>query len=127
MEVNMTILEAIGRTDDLKPNNFTELDKIRWLSELEWIVKRKVIDTHEGGENIIFNGYDETTNTEDVLIVSAPHDDIYLKWLEAKIDYHNGEYVKYNNSSVAFNNAYSEFANCYNRLHKPKQTKLKFF
>lgn len=123
----MTILEAIGRTDDLKPNNFTELDKIRWLSELEWIVKRKVIDTHEGGEDIKFNGYDETTNTEDVLLVSAPHDDIYLKWLESKIDYHNGEYVKYNNSSVAFNTAYSEFVNCYNRQHMPKQTKLKFF
>ena len=123
----MTIIEAIGRTDDLKPNNFTELDKIRWLSELEWIVKKKVIDTHEGGENIVFNGYDETTNTEDVLLVPAPHDDIYLKWLESKIDYHNGEYAKYNNSSVAFNTAYTEFANCYNRQHMPKQTKLKYF
>ena len=121
----MTIIEAIGRTDDLKPNNFTELDKIRWLSELEWIVKKKVIDTHEGGENIVFNGYDETTNTEDVLLVPAPHDDIYLKWLESKIDYHNGEYAKYNNSSVAFNTAYTEFANCYNRQHMPNQTKLK--
>lgn len=122
----MTIIEAIGRTDDLKPNNFTELDKIRWLSELEWIVKRKVIDTHEGGEDIVFNGYDETTNTESKLLVPAPHDDIYLKWLEAKIDYHNGEYTKYNNSSVAFNTAYNEFANCYNRQHMPKQTKMKF-
>lgn len=122
----MTIIEAIGRTDDLKPNNFTELDKIRWLSELEWIVKRKVIDTHEGGEDIVFNGYDETTNTEGKLLVPAPHDDIYLKWLEAKIDYHNGEYTKYNNSSVAFNTAYNEFANCYNRQHMPKQTKMKF-
>ena len=123
----MTIIEAIGRTDALKPNNFTELDKIRWLSELEWIVKRKIIDTHEGGEDIVFDGYDETTNTEDILLVSAPHDDIYLKWLEAKIDYHNAEYAKYNNSSVAFNTAYSEFERCYNRLHMPKQTKLKFF
>jgi hypothetical protein len=123
----MTIIEAIGRTDDLKPNNFTELDKIRWLSELEWIIKKEVIDTHEGGEGIVFDGYDEKTNTEDVLLVSAPHDDIYLKWLESKIDYHNGEYVKYNNSSVAFNNAYSAFEKCYNRLHLPKKTKLKFF
>lgn len=123
----MTIIEAIGRTDDLKPNNFTELDKIRWLSELEWIIKTEVIDTHEGGEGIVFNGYDETTNTEDVLLVPEPHDDIYLKWLESKIDYHNGEYVKYNNSSVAFNNAYSAFERCYNRQHMPKQTKLKFF
>lgn len=123
----MTIIEAIGRTDSLKPNNYTELDKIRWLSELELMVKSEIIDTHEGGEAIKFNGYDETTNTEDTLLVSAPHDDIYLKWLEAKIDYHNAEYVKYNNSSIAFNNAYSAFEKCYNRKHKPIQQKLKFF
>lgn len=123
----MTILEAIGRTDDLKPNNFTELDKIRWLSELEWIIKKEIIDTHEGGEDIVFNGYDENTNTGGILLVPAPHDDVYLKWLESKIDYHNGEYTKYNNSSLAFNNAYSSFEKCYNRLHMPKQTKLKFF
>lgn len=123
----MTIIEAIGRTDSLKPNNYTELDKIRWLSELEWMIKSEIIDTHEGGEAIVFNGYDETTNTEDTLLVSAPHDDVYLKWLEAKIDYHNAEYTKYNNSSIAFNNAYSAFEKCYNRQHKPIQQKLKFF
>ena len=123
----MTILEAIGRTDDLKPNNFTELDKIRWLSELEWIIKENIIDTHEGGEAIVFNGYDENTSTEGILLVAAPHDDVYLKWLEAKIDYHNGEYAKYNNSSVAFNNAYSAFERYYNRQHMPKQRKRKFF
>ena len=123
----MTIIEAIGRIDSLKPNNFTELDKIRWLSELEWIIKTEVIDTHEGGDSIVFNGYDETTNTEDVLLIPAPHDDIYLKWLETKIDYYNAEYVKYNNSSTAFNNAYSAFERCYNRQHMPIQHKLKFF
>lgn len=122
----MTISEAIGRTDELKPNNYTELDKIRWLSELEWMIKRTIIDTHEGGEDIVFNGYDETTNTGGKLLVAAPHDDIYLKWLESKIDYHNAEYAKYNNSSQAFNAVYSAFERCYNRQHKPKQTNLKF-
>ena len=65
--------------------------------------------------------------TEDVLLIPAPHDDIYLKWLETKIDYYNAEYVKYNNSSTAFNNAYSAFERCYNRQHMPIQHKLKFF
>lgn len=123
----MTIIEAIGRTDVLKPNNYTELDKVRWLSELEWMIKTEIIDTHEGSEAVTFNGYDETTDTERELLISAPHDDVYLKWLESKIDYHNAEYGKYNNSSTAFNTAWSAFERCYNRLHKPVQTKLKFF
>ena len=122
----MTIIEAIGIINVLKPNNFSELDKIGWLSEIEWIIKHNVIDTHEGGEKIVFNGYDQETNTESKLLISEPYDDLYIKWLEAKIDYHNAEYQKYNNSITAFNNIYSAFERYYNREHKPIQTKLKF-
>lgn len=123
----MTIIECIGRIDALKPNNFTELDKIRWLNEIESIIKTTIIDTHEGGKDIVFNGYDADTSTETELLVQPPYDDIYLKWLEAKIDYHNAEYAKYNNSSIAYNSAYSAFERYYNRTHMPVQTKLKFF
>lgn len=123
----MTIIEAIGIINALKPNNYTELDKVGWLSEIEWMIKSNIIDTHESREDIIFNGYDQNTNTETKLLVSDPYDDLYIKWLEAKIDYHNAEYGKYNNSMTAFNNIYQAFERYYNRTHKPIQTKLKFF
>ena len=123
----MTIIEAIGIINAVKPNNYTELDKIGWLSEIETTIKTEVIDTHEGGEDIIFKGYDQDTNTDTKLLLSEPYDDIYIKWLEAKIDYHNAEYSKYNNAMVAFNNAYSSFERYYNRHHMPIQNKLKFF
>ena len=123
----MTIIEAIGIINALKPNNYTELDKIGWLSEVEHMIKTNIIDTHEGGEDIVFNGYDQSTNTEIKLLISEPYDDIYIKWLEAKIDYHNAEYQKYNNSVTAFNNIYSAFERYYNRQHMPIQNKLKFF
>jgi len=123
----MTIIEAIGIVDALRPNNYTELDKVGWLSEIEGMIKHEIIDTHEGGENVVFNGYNQNTNTETQLLISEPYDDVYIKWLEAKIDYNNAEYTKYNNSVIAFNNAYSAFERYYNRHHMPKQTKLKFF
>lgn len=123
----MTIIEAINKIDTLKPNSYTQLDKIRWLSDLDGIVKAEIIDTHEGGESVIFNRYDENTNITTVLLIPSPHEDIYIKWLESKIDYSNAEYGKYNNSSVAYNNAFSVFEKYYNRHHMPKQTKLKFF
>ena len=123
----MTIIEAINKIDTFKPNSYTQLDKIKWLSELDGIIKTEIIDTHEGGTEIAFDGYDGNTEISTKLLVSAPHDDIYVKWLESKIDYNNAEYGKYNNSSIAFNNAYSAFERYYNRQHMPKQTKLKFF
>lgn len=123
----MTIIEAINKVDMLKPNNYTQLDKIKWLSHLDGIIKATIIDTHEGGGDIIFNGYDGVTPIETVLLVPAPYDDLYVKWLESQIDYNNAEYGKYNNSSTAYNTAYSAFERYYNRQHMPIQTKLKFF
>ena len=123
----MTIIEAINKIDTLKPNSYTQLEKIRWLSDLDGVIKTEIIDTHEGGEHIVFNGYDEKTDINSELLVSAPYEDIYVKWLESKIDYSNAEYGKYNNSSMAYNNAFSVFERYYNRHNMPKQTKLKFF
>jgi hypothetical protein len=127
MEVTMTIIEAINKIDVLKPNNYTQLDKIGWLSELDGIIKSEIIDTHEGGEEIVFNGYDPNIPIKTELLVPAPYDDIYIKWLESKIDYTNAEYGKYNNSVTAYNTAYSAFERYYNRHHMPIQTKLKLF
>jgi hypothetical protein len=126
-EVNMTIIEATSMIDSLKPNNYTYPDKIRWLSELDGMIKANIIDTHEGGAAVAFDGYTESTDSETALLVAAPYEDIYMKWLEAKIDYSNAEYAKYNNSKNAFNAIYTEFENYYNRHHMPIQHRLKFF
>ena len=46
----MTIIEAINRIDELKPNNYTYLEKIGWLSKLDGAIKKNIIDTHEDGD-----------------------------------------------------------------------------
>ena len=61
------------------------------------------------------------------LIVDAPYDDIYILWLESKIDYANSEYVKYNNSITRYNDIYETFSNEYNRMHMPKGSAIKYF
>jgi hypothetical protein len=47
--------------------------------------------------------------------------------MEAQIDYHNGEYDKYNNAIDMFTTAYEGYKNYYNRTHMPKGKKFKFF
>ena len=122
----MKIIEAINRIDSLKHNTYTQGDKVAWLSELEWDVKKNIIDTHEG-EGIEFSGYDDGTDLNTELIIPAPYDKAYLLWLEAQIDYYNGEYDKYNNARDMFYEALEGFRSYYNRTHMPKGKKFKFF
>ena len=123
----MTIIEAIGMIDALKPNTFSETDKIKWLSNLDMSIKKEIIETHEGGIEIEFNGYDENTPLDTELLVEAPYDEMYVFCLESQIDYHNAEYGKYNNSVTAFNSAFNTFRNYYNRNHMPITQGLKYF
>ena len=123
----MKIIEAINRIDSLKHNTYTQNEKVAWLSRLDSMVKRLIIDTHEDGDDITFTGYDDTTDPETELLVPAPFDEMYLRWLEAQIDYTNGEYDKYNNSVLMYQAAYDGYANYYNRNHMPKGKKIKFF
>ena len=123
----MTIIEAINAIDALKPNTYSQADKIRWLSGLDGLIKREIIDTHEGADAVVFNGYNEETPLDTKLLVDAPYDEIYLMWLEAKIDYTNKEYGKYNNSVLMYNNSYRAFWRHYNRTHTPLSTARKYF
>lgn len=123
----MTLMDALHRIDSIKPNSYGQAEKINWLSTLDGIIKTEIMDTHEGADNVVFNGYKEDTDLNTILLVPAPYDEIYLFWLESKIDYWNGEIGKYNNSIAMYNEAYSTFAKAYNRTHKPKGKKFNFF
>ena len=123
----MKIIEAITQIDNLKHNTYSQNDKVQWLSRLDSNVKRLVIDTHEGGEEVRFTGYTAETDPNTVLLVEEPFDEVYLRYLEMQIDYANGEIEKYNNSAMLYNEAWLAFQNYYNRTHMPKGQKMKFF
>lgn len=122
----MTIIEAINRADSVKPNAYSQSEKVRWLSTLDGTVKNEIIDTHEGAEEIIFSGYNEETPLNTELLIPAPYDDVYIRYLEMQIDYANGEYGKYNNSAAAYNTAFSAFEKYYNREHMPRSRGPRF-
>ena len=115
----MTIIEAINRLDALKFNTYTQPEKIEWLSRLDSAVKQQIIDTHVGAGEIAFSGYTAETPLDTVLLVPAPYDEVYLRWMEAQIDYHNGEYDKFNNSIIMYNTAFDAYARYYKLHHMP--------
>ena len=122
----MTIIEAINRLDTLKFNTYTQDDKVAWLSRADAMVKKLIIDTHEGSEDVDFTGYDADTPLDTVLLVPSPFDEVYLRWMEAQIDYYNGEYDKYNNAIIMYNTAFEAFQSYYNRTHMPVQKGRRF-
>lgn len=123
----MTIIEMITDVDAMKPNGYEQVYKIQWLSHLDGRIKDEIIDAHEGGEDVAFDGYNAETPLGTELLVPHPYDDVYRYWLEAQIDYANGEYAKYNNSMAMFNEAYSAYERYYHKTHMPKGKSIKFF
>ena len=115
----MNIIQAISRTDGLKKNSYTHEEKIAWLNQLDGMVKRTVIDAHEGGNTVPFEGYNEKTPLNTELLIPEPFTGVYQRWLEAQIDLANGEYGRYNASIMMFNEEFEAFSNDYHQKHRP--------
>ncbi len=118
----MTIREAIDRTDAVKPNSYSPEEKVRWLAILDGMVKNEIIDTHEGGELVVFVPYTASTLVNTVLLIAEPYaQEVYPAWLAAQIDFANEEIPRYNNDMQAYNAAYDLYCRWYNRTHTPLQ------
>ena len=115
----MTIIEAITSADNLKHNAFALDIKISWLSKLDWMIKKHIIDTHEGASGVTYAGYTPETPLETELLAPAPYDEMYRWWLEAQMDLVNREIDNYNVSIIRFTEEYESFASYYNRTHMP--------
>lgn len=125
----MKIQEAIAEVDNLKPNMYGEDEKIRWLSRLDSRIWQDIVLTHkrlEGETPESFSPY-TVEDGEKELLVGEPYDEIYVRWLEAQIDYSNMEYDSFNNSNAVFEALFSAFRNAYNRSHMPLGTVKRYF
>lgn len=114
----MTLDEALAVCDRAKPNQYSRSEKIRWLSDADGLVQREILDYVEPGT---FSGYDEETPGETVLLAPAPYEGLYEAYLSAQIDFHNGEFTRYQNSAQLYNAVVSAFAAWYRREHLPVQ------
>ena len=126
----MTIDEAIGWADALRPNTFSREHKLRWLSELDGRVVRELIETLVRGSGVTqleFVPYTAETAGDTVLLVPPPYDEMYLEWLRANLDRSYEEFDKFNNSIMLFNTLFSDYRNEYNRTHLPRRGFIRFW
>lgn len=117
----MTIQTAIDRIDSLKPNKYTDMQKVAWLSDLDGMIFRELLLTHEQPPIITFDGYDESTSRNEELLVPFPYTDVYQHYLAMQMDLANAELQKYANDKILFNSAYNTYSDYYTRTHMPVQ------
>lgn len=121
----MTIEQAIRTADMLKPNKFDEDLKVMWLSNFDMQVADEVIRKHEDTKDFHFSGYNEATDREKELLIPAPYDELYVPYLQSKMDLYNQDYERYNSSTAAYYVIYSNYMAYYNREHLPICTSIK--
>lgn len=116
----MTVREAIARCDAVKPNQYTEQEKIRWLSDLDGRISEEILKRHErqDGDAWDFERYGEK-DIDATLLAARPYDALYPLYLQSQVDFFNAEYDRYNNGAALFNEAYSAYADWINRTRKP--------
>ncbi len=122
----MTIQEALTAIDNRSPNAYGITDKLAWLSSLDGQIRAEIIDTHEGGPNTDFAPY--TIDDKNFLLLAPPpYDQMYISWLESRINYANAEYGRYNNAIAIFQGEYEDYRNWYNRNHMPIGSSFSYF
>jgi hypothetical protein len=115
----MTISDAIIEISRLKPHQYPDETIVRWLSDLDGRVAQDLLrgsgDEPAGGV-LPYKPQDRLTP----LLIPFPHEDVYLKWLMAQIDYANADIDRYNNSMVMFQTQYEAFVDAWTREHPKK-------
>lgn len=116
----MTIQAAIEMIDTLKPNMFSRTQKVMWLNDLDGLIWREIILTHEGVKpGSVFDGYNQDTDFSTNLLAPEPYTDIYKHYLAAQMDIANRETGEYSKDMVLFNNAWQTLCDYWNRKHTP--------
>lgn len=116
----MTVEQVIAAVDDQRPNHPHHEKLYKWLSDVEGVIWREIVCTHENPEGYDFGEYAES-DTDAQLIADDMYADLYMYYLLAQIDRAQQEYAKYNVDVQQYNALFQQFAAKYNRTHLPLQ------
>lgn len=126
----MTVYDLIVKVDAIKPNVFTNDQKLDWINELFYKLEKELYETHRREETKhprpLYHKYTLDDNKDKPIGIMDEIDipDAFLDaveyWVMAKIDLFNTDLDRYTNSMILFNNAYSDYKKWYHRTHMPK-------
>lgn len=112
----MTPNKAIERVSSVLPDAYSDENKLRWISELDGMVRRLVYQEAET------EPYKFPEDMDKELLVPPPFDGVYEAYIMSKIDFHNQEWGKYNNTATTFHTLFDDYKKAYIRENMPKSS-----
>lgn len=109
-----TLGQIIAEIDRLKPNGFSGEEKTEWVNQLQGQLRRDVHLRPVG-----FVPLDWAQDQQTPLMLDESRSGLYHAWLGAQIDFHNGEYDKYQNSMEMFNAQWRSYVAWYCNTYHP--------
>jgi hypothetical protein len=119
---DMILSEIIARYDNERKNTEDKSVKQRWVEELERIVLDDVILTHQNEIENPDEYFDDWGDSKELLI-PMQYADVYINYIDMKMQLKLNQLQKYNSASTLFNNAYLTYQQWYNRHNMPLYTK----
>lgn len=116
----MTVQQAIAAARGFRPSAYDDATLARWLSDLDGQVYESFMAGREGAPESAPEPYSADAPGA-ALLIPAPFEDVYVKYLLAQMEYANGEFARYNNAVAMYNALLQRFAAWYNRTHAPLQ------
>lgn len=105
----MTVSEALAYLDKTTPNRYSQENKLHWLAAVD-AAAAELLD-------IPAPAYTAADATE--LLLPAPHDSAYLRFMEAQIRYHDGFPEGYRAAMERYEKAFSAFRAAHLRQNLP--------
>ncbi len=109
---NITAKQVLEQVDALAPNQYTRVEKLRWLAQAEGFVQREICRV---------TGPLAALEEDSALAVEAPYDELYRHYVEAQIHYCNGEMARYNSAAANWNNGLLTYRDYVCRTTAPVQ------
>lgn len=114
----MKVQTIIDRLDRVKPNAYTDEDKLAWLNEVEGKVQTEI-------HLISIADVKQLDSLDDELTVPFPYDVLYDFFMQAMVDFYNGEYDRYANTYEMFNEKWGDYA-AWHSIHYPTRGSIEF-
>lgn len=116
----MKVGELIAYVSAVKGREFPPEVYDVWLNEVEGLVQTKVhLIPDEAVVRLVRDAEDPDAFNETVLSAPFPYDKLYAPYLEAKVDFANGEYDRYENSMAMFEQFFTEYMAHYAQVYRP--------
>lgn len=111
----MTVQQALTRLQELRPGEMSEADALRALRQLDGTAVCEIFCRYEGGTTVL--PVYTAQNKTDELLIPAPYEEVYERYLVTRLEAASGDAVRYNNAFSRFRALYDDFADHYNRTH----------